>query len=88
MRLNFIGAIFLIAPLLAGCLDRRETPISGTLAEDDDAYCRANGTVAPGSAAYIACRGDRDVLRDRATARADRRQRDLGESMLNNPVRP
>jgi hypothetical protein len=31
---------------------------------------------------------DRDVQRSNANARADRQQRDLGEYMLNNPVRP
>ena len=34
---------------------------------------------------YVACRKDRDVQRANANARADRRQRDLGEYMLNNP---
>jgi hypothetical protein len=34
------------------------------------------------------CRRDRDVLRNNATARADRRQRDLGEYMLNHPDHP
>jgi hypothetical protein len=36
----------------------------------------------------VACRKDRDVQRNAATARADRRQRDLGEYMLNHPDRP
>jgi hypothetical protein len=55
--------------------------------DDDDAICRANN-VAAGSPEYVACRKDRDVVRNNAVARADRRQRDLGEYMLNNPVRP
>ncbi len=54
---------------------------------DDDAFCRANN-VAAGSPEYVACRKDRDVQRNSANARADRRQRNLGEYMLNNPVRP
>ena len=54
---------------------------------DDDAFCRANN-VATGSPAYVACRKDRDVQRNNANARTDRRQRDLGEYMLNNPGHP
>jgi hypothetical protein len=79
-------ALLLIAPLLGGCLERgQQTMISG--GNDDDAFCQANN-VKPGSSEYIACRKDRDVQRDAANSRADRRQRDLGEYMLNNPVRP
>jgi len=77
--------LLLIAPLLTACLERGQTAMTGTLAVDDDVYCRANGTVAQGSNEYIACRKDRDVQRSRAEARADRRQRDLGEYMLNHP---
>ena len=58
-----------------------------SLGEDDDAFCRANNVQA-GSPEYIACRKDRDVQRSNATARADRRQRDLGEYMLNHPDHP
>jgi hypothetical protein len=43
--------------------------------------------VAPGSSEYISCRKDRDRQRSQAEARADRRQRDLGEYMLNHPDR-
>jgi hypothetical protein len=57
------------------------------LAQDDDTYCRAGGTVTPGSSQYISCRKDRDLQRSQAEARADRRQRDLGEYMLNHPDR-
>jgi hypothetical protein len=89
MRLTIsapLVALLLIAPLLGGCLERgQQTLVSG--GDDDDAFCRANN-VKPGSPEYIACRKDRDLLRDRANARADSRQRDLGEYMLNNPVRP
>ena len=60
----------------------------GTLAQDDDTYCRASGTVTPGSPEYTSCRKDRDVQRSQAEARADRRQRDLGEYMLNHPEHP
>jgi hypothetical protein len=79
-------ALVLAAPLLAGCLERGQP----TLVEsggDDDAICRANN-VAAGSPEYIACRKDRDAIRNNATARADRRQRDLGEYMLNHPDHP
>ena len=54
---------------------------------DDDAFCRANN-VAVGSPEYVACRKDRDVRAATPNARADRRQRDLGEYMLNNPNSP
>jgi len=80
-------ALFLIAPMLAGCLERGQPPTASTIGEDDDAICRANN-VAAGTPEYVACRKDRDILRNRAVARADRRQRDLGEYMLNNPGRP
>jgi len=76
-------ALVLAAPLLAGCLERGK-PILVDSSGDDDAICRANN-VAVGSSEYVACRRDRDVLRSNATARADRRQRDLGEYMLNHP---
>jgi hypothetical protein len=35
----------------------------------------------------VACRKDRDVIRNNAAARADRAQRNLSEYMLNNPDR-
>ena len=44
--------------------------------------------VQQGSPEYVACRKDRDVQRSRGEARADRAQHNLGEYMLNNPVRP
>jgi hypothetical protein len=72
--------------LLSACAQQSQLPVS-TLGEDDDAICRANN-VAVGSSEYIACRKDRDVLRNNATARADRRQRNLGEYMLNHPDHP
>jgi len=68
---------------LAACAERGTTSLS-SLDQDDDVVCRANN-VAVGSSEYIACRRDRDVLRDKAAARADRRQRDLAEHMLNHP---
>ena len=67
-------ALLLAAPLLAGCLDRGAPTVANTLSEDDDTFCRANN-VAAGSPEYIACRKDRDVARNNATARADRRNR-------------
>jgi hypothetical protein len=78
-------ALLLIVPLLAGCLERGQSAMPESLAQDDDSYCRAGGTVTPGSSQYISCRKDRDVQRSQAEARADRRQRDLGEYMLNHP---
>ncbi|OYU86592.1 MAG: hypothetical protein CFE29_28025 [Bradyrhizobiaceae bacterium PARB1] len=76
----------LTATLLGACARRTDVPMS-SLGDDDDAICRANG-VAVGSPQYSACRKDRDVQRSNAIARADRKQRDLGEYMLNNPGRP
>jgi hypothetical protein len=78
--------LLLLAPLLAGCLERGQ-PTMVDSSGDDDAFCRANNVQA-GSPEYVACRKDRDVQRGNANARADRRQRNLGEYMLNNPVRP
>jgi hypothetical protein len=78
--------LLLVAPLLAGCLERGRPTVVDT-SGDDDAICRANN-VAAGSSEYVACRRDRDVLRNNANARADRRQRDLGEYMLNHPDHP
>jgi hypothetical protein len=86
MKPKLAAALLLVAPLLAGCLERGQ-PTMASASTDDDAFCRANN-VQQGSAEYVACRKDRDVQRQRAEARADRRQRDLGEYMLNNPSRP
>jgi hypothetical protein len=80
-------ALIVLALALSACARRGESPTSGPLAEDDDAFCRANNVVV-GSPAYVACRRDRDAQRGNAAARADKRQRDLGEYMLNNPVKP
>jgi hypothetical protein len=80
-------ALLFIAPLLSACLERGQSAMPETLAQDDDSYCRAGGTVTPGSPQYTSCRKDRDVQRSQAEARADRRQRDLGEYMLNHPDR-
>jgi len=79
-------ALLLVAPLLAGCLERGQPTMVNAGGDDDDAFCRASNAV--GSPEYVACRKDRDVQRNNANARADRRQRDLGEYMLNNPGRP
>jgi hypothetical protein len=73
----------LLAFLLSACTHRGEAPVT-MLGEDDDAICRANN-VAVGSKEYVACRKDRDVVRGNAAARADRKQRDLGQYMLDNP---
>jgi len=79
-------ALTLAALALAACAQRSQPTVS-TLGEDDDVICRANN-VAVGSSEYIACRKDRDVLRNNAAAKADRRQRDLGEYMMNHPDHP
>ena len=87
----FYVTLLLTAPLLAGCFERGEPlPLSntGTLGQDDDTYCRAGGKNAPGSPDYVYCRRDRDAQRNAAVVRADKKQRDLGEYMLNNPTNP
>ena len=78
-------ALLLIAPLLAGCLERGQ-PVMVDTSVDDDAYCQKNAAV--GSNDYVNCRKNRDVQRGNANARADRAQRNLAEQMLNNPTRP
>src|SRR4051812_31161804 len=84
---RIVIALLLVAPMLAGCLERGQSTTVSTLGEDDDAICRANNVIA-GSSEYIACRKDRDVLRNNAAARSDRRQRDLGDYMMNHPDHP
>ena len=82
-------AIALMALALCSCARRGEMPANNAaLAEDDDTFCRAGGKVASGSPEYVNCRRDRDAQRGNAIDRADKKQRDLGEYMLNNPVRP
>ena len=80
-------ALLLALPLLGGCLERGNSPVAASMG-DDDQYCQGNGKVAVGSPEYVACRKDRDVQRQNAETRYDRRQRDLGEYMMNNPSRP
>jgi hypothetical protein len=75
-----------LAIALSACSARYQTPVAMG-GDDDDAVCQSRG-YGSGSPEYVACRKDRDVQRNAAIARADRRQRDLGEYMLNNPVRP
>jgi hypothetical protein len=90
MRFNvptFFLALTLAALTLAACAKRNDLPANTSLNEDDDTFCRANN-VAAGSPEYVACRKDRDVQRSNALTRANKQQRDLGEYMLNNPVRP
>jgi hypothetical protein len=88
MRCNYarLWTALGFALALSACAQRSQVPVS-SLGEDDDALCRANN-VAAGSPEYVACRKDRDVVRSNATARADRRQRDLGEYMMNHPDHP
>jgi hypothetical protein len=86
MRSRILITLLFVAPLLAGCLERGQQTMVNAGGDDDDAFCRASSKV--GSPEYVACRKDRDVQRSNANTRADRQQRDLGEYMLNNPVRP
>jgi len=80
-------ALAVIGLSLSACASHNPPPVTAQGVDDDDAYCRANNVQA-GSPEYIACRKDRDVQRNAAQAKADRRQRDLGEYMLNHPDRP
>jgi hypothetical protein len=80
--------LLLMTPLLAGCLERGESTVQSSLDTDDDTYCQANGSVKSGSPQYAACRKDRDVQRDNATKRTERKQRDLAEYMMNHPDHP
>lgn len=82
---GLIAAVAL-ALALSACSARYQTPVAMG-GDDDDAVCQSRG-YAQGSPEYVACRKDRDVQRSAATTRADRRQRDLGEYMLNHPERP
>ena len=77
IALAFIGLSF------TACAGRNQGPATAVGNDDDDAYCRANN-VQTGSPAYVACRKDRDVMRQRAEAKADRAQRNLGEYMMNH----
>jgi hypothetical protein len=77
--------LLLLAPLLAGCLERGQPTMADT-SGDDDAFCARSH--AAGSPDYVNCRKDRDVQRANANSRIDKRQRNLGEYMLNNPTRP
>ena len=81
-------ALTLTALALASCSHRGEAPAYSALKEDDDTFCRKGGQVAPGSPEYVACMRDRDAQRANEIARADKRQRNLGEYMLNNPTKP
>ena len=88
MRRNpakLLTALALLAPLLAGCLERGQPTMVDTSA-DDDATCRGRN-FAVGSPEYVACRKDRDAVRGNAIARSDRAQRDLAEYMLDHPAR-
>ena len=79
-------AAVVLAIALSACSARYQTP-TAMGGDDDDAVCQSRG-YASGSPEYVACRKDRDVQRSAAVARSDRRQRDLGEYMLNHPERP
>jgi hypothetical protein len=91
MRLKSVPPLLLLAALsLVGCASRSEPPAYAGVApaEDDDAICRAGGKVAVGSPDYVYCRKDRDAARNAAVGRADRKQRDLAEYMMNHPDHP
>ena len=79
-------ALAFVALPLAACASRNEVPAYEHLSsEDDDAYCQQGGRVKIGTPDYVYCRKERDAARNAAVARADRKQRDLAEYMMNNP---
>lgn len=79
-------ALALVTLPLGACATRNEVPAYEHLSsEDDDAYCQQGGKVKIGSPDYVYCRKERDASRNAAVARADRKQRDLAEYMMNNP---
>ena len=80
--------LVLAALALSACSHRGQAPVNSALNEDDDTFCRAGGKVAMGSSEYVACRRDRDAQRANEIARTEKKQRDLGEYMLDHPVRP
>ena len=82
---TFLAVVF-AGLILSACSARYQTP-TAMGGDDDNAVCLSRGYAA-GSPEYVACRKDRDVQRNAAISRADSRQRDLGEYMLNHPDRP
>jgi hypothetical protein len=64
--------LLLAALSLAACASRNEPPPYAAVAPAD----------------YVYCRKDRDAARNAAVNRADRKQRDLAEYMMNHPDHP
>ena len=89
MRPKTVPSLLLLAFAalsLGACASRNEVPAYEHLSsEDDDAYCQQGGRVKIGTPDYVYCRKERDAARNAAVARADRKQRDLAEYMMNNP---
>jgi hypothetical protein len=87
--LALLAVLALAALSLSACASRNEVPAYEHLSsEDDDAFCRQGGKVAVGSPDYVYCRKDRDAARNLAVGRADRKQRDLADYMMNHPDHP
>jgi hypothetical protein len=76
-----LAALATIALSLGGCASLERHQPTAQSQTDDDAYCQAHGGP-QGSAAYSACRKDRDVAATRSD-RMERTHRDLAERMLN-----
>ena len=85
--IHFAALMFAALPL-AACASRNDPPPSAGLAEDDDTFCQSGGKVKIGSPDYVYCRKDRDAQRNKATAHADQRQRDLADYMMSHPDHP
>ena len=94
MRLKVFRQFFALALTalpLVGCASasRNAVPAYEQLStEDDDAYCQGGGKVKVGSPDYVYCRKERDAARNTEVAKADRKQRDLADYMLNHPDHP
>ena len=85
---HFAALVFAALPL-AACSSLRNDPApSAELAQDDDTFCQSGGKVKVGSPDYVYCRKDRDAQRNKATAHADQRQRDLADYMMSHPDHP
>jgi hypothetical protein len=83
------AAMMLVPLALGACAQlRNDPPASAGLAQDDDSYCQSGGKVAVGSPDYVYCRRERDAERNKATAHAAQRQRDLADYMMNHPDHP
>jgi len=81
--MTFTGRAAIVVTVLSlgGCANLERHNPNAVSQGDDDAYCQTHGGP-QGSAAYTACRKNRDVAATRSD-RMERSHRDLAERMLN-----